>query len=218
MFTQVEENYLKSLFSLSNESGEVNVNLLSQKLGIKKPSVTSMMKKLADKKLVYYTSYKPVRLTAKGRKAAGMIIRKHRLTEMFLVEKMEFGWESVHEIAEQVEHIQSEAFFAKMDEILGFPTIDPHGSPIPDKHGRVFFKTYKTLSDCNPGETVRLAALTHSSLEFLRFLNCRELKLGTSIQILSKESFDKSMRVTYDNHTSETLSFTVSEKLLVESC
>ncbi len=216
MFTPAEENYLKTLLSLANEQGEVNVNILSQKLGIRKPTVTSMMKKLSDKNLVHYISYKPIRLTPKGKKAAGMILRKHRLTEMFLVEKMGFGWESVHAIAEQVEHIQSEAFFAKMDEILGFPSIDPHGSPIPDKNGRINFKTYRKLSECLIGETVRLEALTHSSLEFLNFLNSRSLKLGTEIKILKIESYDLSMCVRYKNHLSETLSHIVCEKLLVE--
>src|ERR1035438_9045485 len=119
MISLTEENYLKSLFNLANNAGEVNVNELSKQLGIKMPTVTSMMKKLAEKKLVLYESYKPVKLTDKGKKEAGLIIRKHRLTEMFLVEKMGIGWEDVHEIAEQVEHIQSPEFFRKMDELLG---------------------------------------------------------------------------------------------------
>ncbi len=137
MFTLAEENYLKGLFHLANEHGEVGVNDLSRHLGIKMPTVNSMVKKLSDKGLVHYESYKPLRLTLTGRKEAALIIRKHRLTEMFLVEKMGFGWEHIHEIAEQVEHIKSPEFFEKMDELLGYPTTDPHGSPIPDKHGRM---------------------------------------------------------------------------------
>ena len=127
MISLTEENYVKALFNLSNESGEVNVNELSKWLQIKMPTVTSMMKKLAEKKLVHYESYKPLRLTEKGKKEAALIIRKHRLTEMFLVEKMGFGWENVHEIAEQVEHIHSPDFFEKMDELLGFPKMDQIG-------------------------------------------------------------------------------------------
>src|SRR5882672_396420 len=119
MNSQTEENYLKALFNLANEKGETSVNELSRLLGIKMPTVTSMMKKLAEKKLVHYESYKPLRLTEKGKKEAALVIRKHRLTEMFLVEKMGFGWEEVHDIAEQVEHIRSAAFFDKMDELLG---------------------------------------------------------------------------------------------------
>jgi len=140
MYSLTEENYLKALFNLANEAGEVNVNELSKNLAIKMPTVTSMMKKLAAKKLVHYESYKPLRLTEKGKKEAGLIIRKHRLTEMFLTKKMGFGREEVHEIAEQIEHIQAPAFFERMDAMLNFPKVDPHGSPIPDKNGRIISK------------------------------------------------------------------------------
>ena len=115
MISLTEENYLKALFNLANDSGEVNVNELSKQLDIKMPTVTSMMKKLAEKKLVHYESYKPLRLTEKGKKEAALVVRKHRLTEMYLVDKMGFGWEEVHDIAEQVEHVRSAAFFDKID-------------------------------------------------------------------------------------------------------
>jgi len=216
MNSLVEENYLKALFNMSRESGEVNVNELSKRLGIKMPSVTSMMKKLAGKKLVHYESYKPLRLTEEGEKEAGIIIRKHRLTEIFLVQKMGFGWEEVHEIAEQVEHIQSPVFFEKMNELLGFPTFDPHGSPIPDKNGEMAHVEYHKLSDCKIGEKVVLSAVVNTSVEFLTFLNNHEIKLGTKIKILLIEPFDQSMTVSYGNKTSQTLSHTVCERLLVE--
>ena len=132
MFSSIEENYLKALYNLSDEEGEVSTLALSQSLEIKMPTVNSMMKKFYTKGLVYYQSYKPIRLTEKGKKEAALILRKHRLTEMYLVEKMGFSWEDVHEIAEQVEHIHSEKFFNKMDELLDYPKFDPHGSPIPD--------------------------------------------------------------------------------------
>ena len=140
MYSLTEENYLKALFNIANETGEVNVAVLSKRLDIKMPTVTSMMKKLSEKKLVHYESYKPLHLTEKGKKEAGLIIRKHRLIEMFLVDKMKLGWEDVHDIAEQIEHIQSSVFFEKMDELLGYPKVDPHGSPIPDKNGKVVWK------------------------------------------------------------------------------
>lgn len=216
MNSLTEENYLKALFNLGNETGEVNVNELSKSLAIKMPTVTSMMKKLAEKKLVYYESYKPLRLTEKGRIEAGIIIRKHRLTEMFLVEKMKFGWEEVHDIAEQVEHIQSALFFEKMDELLGYPKIDPHGSPIPDKNGKMIWKEYSKLSDCRVGETVKLAAVINTSSDFLKYLNSREMQLGLKMQIKSIEAFDKSMVVFYEKHPTETLSHLVCERLLVE--
>jgi DtxR family transcriptional regulator, Mn-dependent transcriptional regulator len=166
--------------------------------------------------LVHYESYKPLRLTEKGKKEAGLIIRKHRLTEMFLVEKMKLGWEDVHDIAEQIEHIQSSVFFEKMDEQLGYPKVDPHGSPIPDKNGRIVWKDYNKLSDCKVGETVRLAAVINTSSEFLKFLNTREMHLGLSIKIKSIEPFDKSIIVCYGKRQAEMLSNIVCERLLVE--
>lgn len=216
MHSNTEENYLKALFNLANEKGEVTVNDLSRQLNIKMPTVNSMIKKLADKKLVYYETYKPARLTEKGKREAGLIIRKHRLTEMFLVEIMSFGWEQVHEIAEQVEHIQSPVFFEKMDAMLGFPTVDPHGSPIPDKNGKVAWKQYKTLSECQAADIVKLSAVIHSSGEFLQFLNSRGLHLGLKLKIKSIEQFDGSMMVSYGKHAQEILSSKVCERLLVE--
>ncbi len=216
MNSLTEENYLKALFNLSNNTGEVNVNELSKSLNIKMPTVTSMMKKLAEKKLVHYESYKPLRLTEKGKKEAGIIIRKHRLTEMFLVEKMKFGWEEVHDIAEQLEHIQSVVFFEKMDELLGYPKIDPHGSPIPDENGKMIWKEYSKLSDCKTGDTVKLSAVINTSSDFLKYLNSRDMQLGLKIKVKSIEAFDKSMVVTYGKHQIETLSHIVCDRLLVE--
>ncbi len=217
MNSLAEENYLKAMFSLSNDKGEVNVNDLSKRLGIKMPTVTSMMKKLSTKRLVHYESYKPLRLTEKGKKEAALIIRKHRLTEMFLVEKMGFGWEQVHDIAEQIEHIQSPEFFAKMDELLGFPKLDPHGSPIPDKNGKMIWGAYSKLSECKKGDTVKIVAVVNTSEDFLKFLNSRKIYLGLKMKIKFVESFDQTMVVSYDKHSSETLSHTVCERLMVTS-
>lgn len=216
MYSLTEENYLKALFNMANETGEVNVAELSKRLKIKMPTVTSMMKKLSVKKLVHYESYKPLRLTDKGKKEAGLIIRKHRLTEMFLVDKMKLGWEDVHDIAEQVEHIQSLVFFEKMDELLGYPKLDPHGSPIPDKNGKIVWKEYSKLSNCKVGEIVKLAAVINTSTEFLKFLNTREMRLGLKIKIISIEPFDKSMVVMYGKRQTEVLSNVACERLLVE--
>ncbi|MFT3979512.1 MAG: metal-dependent transcriptional regulator [Ferruginibacter sp.] len=216
MHSYTEENYLKALFNLANEKGEVSVNELSKNLGIKMPTVNSMMKKLAEKKLVHYETYKPLRLTEKGKKEAGLIIRKHRLTEMFLVQVMDFGWEQVHDVAEQMEHLHAPGFFEKMDEMLGYPTIDPHGSPIPDKTGKISWVQYDKLSDCKAGDTVQLAAVIQGTDEFFTFLSSRELQLGVKIKIKSVEAFDGSMQVSYLKKTGETLSHTVAERLLVE--
>jgi DtxR family Mn-dependent transcriptional regulator len=218
MISQTEENYLKALWNIASAKGEATVNELSKQLEIKMPTVNSMMKRLAEKGLVIYESYKPLKLTDKGKKLAAIIIRKHRLTEMYLVEKMGFGWEEVHDIAEQVEHIQSATFFDKMDELLGYPKVDPHGSPIPDKNGKIEseqYVRYIKLSDCKVGETVTFMAVSHSSDDLLKFLTSRELTLGARIKIKSVEAFDDSMTVSYAGRKSEMLSNKVCDKLLV---
>ena len=216
MISLTEENYLKALFRLAADTGEVSVNDLSKHLDIKMPTVTSMMKKLAEKKLVHYESYRPLRLTEKGKKEAALVVRKHRLTEMFLVQKMGFGWEEVHDIAEQVEHVRSPVFFDKIDELLGFPKLDPHGEPIPDKNGKFAWVAYDKLSDCRGGETVRVSAVLQTSSEFLKFLTQRGIRLGTVLKIISVEPFDGTMLVSYGGRNAESLSQTVSERILVE--
>jgi DtxR family Mn-dependent transcriptional regulator len=217
MISQAEENYLKVLRLLSDANGVATVNEIGKELNIKMPTVNSMMKKLSEKGLVYYESYKPIKLTPEGEKEAALIIRKHRLTEMYLVEKMGFGWEQVHSIAEQVEHIQSPEFFAKMDELLGYPSVDPHGSPIPDIEGNMDWVAYRKLSECQEGESVKVVAVINSSDEFLKFLNSREIHLELKMSIKSIELFDQSMVVSYKNHPSETLSHMVCERLLVDT-
>lgn len=216
MASQTEENYLKALFNLANEKDEVNISELAAQLQVSMPTVNSMVKTLQKNGWLIYEKYKPVTLTPTGKRDAALVIRKHRLTEMFLVNKMGFGWEEVHEIAEQVEHIHAPKFFERMDEMMGFPTIDPHGSPIPDKQGRIQEVNYLSLSDCKAGQTVILAALTNSSSEFLEFLNGRNLSLGIELTIKSKEAYDQSIVVSYLNHPRETLSEKVCEKLLVK--
>ncbi len=216
MASLAEENYLKALYSISNQKEGVNASDLSSLLKVSLPTVNSMMKNLNRQGLVDYEKYKPLKLTENGKKEAALVLRKHRLTEMFLVDKMGFGWEEVHEIAEQLEHIVSPVLFERMDELLDFPTIDPHGSPIPDRNGEIELRSYKKLSDCLKGEIVRLEAISHDSSDFLKFLNTKDLKLGVIIEIKSIESFDKSMNVSYSNHLTYTFSQIVCENLLVK--
>lgn len=216
MASAVIENYLKALYTLANEAGEINLSDLSVHLGVSKPTVNGMVKTLMQEGWVKYERYKPLYLTKKGRKAAALVIRKHRLTEMYLVEKMGFGWNEVHNIAEQVEHIKAPEFFDRMDKLLDFPRFDPHGSPIPDKEGNIVEHDYKKLSECHVGDHVRLVALNYSSKEFLDFLDSREISLKLELQIKSFEPFDNSMLVGYHRHASETLSQKVCERLLVE--
>lgn len=216
MNSLVEENYLKALFHLSrNGRGEVNVKDLSKHLEIKMPTVNSMMKKLAEKDLVIYESYKPLRLSEKGILKASLIVRKHRLTEMFLVQEMGFGWEQVHEIAEQIEHIQSPLFFDKMDELLNYPKFDPHGSPIPDKEGKFDTTNYQKLAEFKKGDEVEVCAVTGSSDEFLKYLNSKNIQLNDRIKIIDLEEFDGTMTVQFlKNERIETFSNHVTQRLL----
>ncbi|MBU4538684.1 MAG: metal-dependent transcriptional regulator [Weeksellaceae bacterium] len=215
MISLTEENYLKAIFHLINDENTVTVNELSKFLNVKMPSVNNMMKKFADKNWVHYESYKPLKITDSGKKQAALVVRKHRLTEMFLVEKMNFGWENVHEIAEQLEHIHSETFFDKMDEILNYPKFDPHGEPIPDKDGNVIAQDLKKLSSCEVGEHVIFTAVTITDDDFLSFLNEKKLVLGKKIEILNIEKFDKTMSVKIQGNKT-VLSKMVCEKILVK--
>ena len=215
MNSLTEENYLKAIFHLLDSENQVTVNELSKFLQIKMPSVNSMMKKFADKNWVIYETYKPIKVTELGRKEAAIVVRKHRLTEMFLVEKMGFGWENVHEIAEQLEHVHSEDFFDKMDEILNFPKVDPHGEPIPDKDGIIITQNLKKLSECKVNDMVILTSVTISTDDFLNYLNQRNLALGEEILIKNIEKFDGSMQIVFSDRT-EILSKMVCEKLLVK--
>ncbi|QRY57583.1 iron (metal) dependent repressor, dtxr family protein [Sphingobacterium siyangense] len=215
MISQTEENYLKALYNLTYLKGDANVNEISKRLDIKMPTVNSMMKKLADKGFVHYESYKPLRLTEEGKKEAALIIRKHRLTEMYLVEKMGFAWDEVHQIAEQIEHIHSPEFFSKMDELLGYPTVDPHGSPIPDSNGVMPLENYVFLNSCKVGDIVTLMAVQPSSKELLQYLTAKDLELGTTLIIKSIEPFDASITVEYKARPIEVLSSKVTATLLV---
>lgn len=215
MISQTEENYLKALLALTSLNGETSVNEVSKHLDLKMPTVNSMIKRLAEKNLVLYESYKPLKLTKEGKKQAALIVRKHRLTELFLVEKMGFSRDEVHSIAEQIEHIQSSEFFERMDKLLGYPKIDPHGSSIPDKDGNIASDHYLPLSTCHAGDIVTLMALQQSSEQLLKFLSSKELAFGTVLQIRFLELFDNSMVITYGHNREEVLSREVCEMLLV---
>lgn len=213
--TLTEENYLKALFHVVDHEGKVTINELSKFLNVKMPSVNNMMKKFAEKNWVVYETYKPLKVTENGRREAALVVRKHRLTEMFLVKKMNFGWENVHEIAEQLEHVHSAVFFDKMDEILDHPKFDPHGEPIPDKDGNIIAQNLQKLSNCNVGETVVFASVTLSDDAFLNYLTERNLLLNKKINILKIESFDRSFTVEVDGKQ-EVLSRKATDKILVK--
>lgn len=213
--TLTEENYLKALFHLADSESKVTINELSKFLNVKMPSVNNMMKKFSEKKWVVYETYKPLIVTEKGKREAALVVRKHRLTEMFLVKKMNFGWESVHEIAEQLEHVHSKIFFDKMDEILDYPRIDPHGEPIPDKDGNIISLNLQKLTGCKVGEEVVFASVTLSDDAFLNYLTERKILLNTKLKILKIEDFDKSITVDIDGKI-EVLSKKATDKILVK--
>jgi len=213
--SSTEENYLKALFSLANEANEISVSDLSQALNVSNPTANSMVKRLSEKEWVEYKKYRPIRITEKGMKLAASIIRKHRLTEMYLVEKMGFGWEEVHEIAEQIEHIHSPAFFNRMDEVLGSPITDPHGSPIPDKNGKIHQHNYSPLSSMREGKRFVIKGLNDSSKEFLEFLNDKRIELGSILKIIRIEKFDNTMEVALRDDSRLILSPEVTKRLLV---
>lgn len=213
--TLTEENYLKAFFHLANDKNEVAINEISKFLHVKMPTVNNMMKKFAEKNWIIYESYKPIKITESGRKEAALVVRKHRLTEMFLVKIMNFGWETVHEIAEQLEHVHSPIFFDKMDEILNYPKLDPHGEPIPDKEGNIIAQDLKKLSQCKVGDIVNFSAVTTSDDDFLTFLNERNMHLNQNLEIIKIEKYDQSMTIKVDEKL-EVLSHLVCEKLLVK--
>ena len=216
MASPTEENYLKALFNLANEQGELSLSDLANQVQVSLPTANSMVKSLRRQNWVHYEKYKPLTLTEEGKAMAISIIIKHRLTEMFLLKMMNFGWEEVHEVAEQVEHIHAPKFFERMDEILGYPSVDPHGSPIPDRHGNLEKQSFQPLTVVLPGQRAKLHALTNSSTAFLAYLNSKALTLGSSIEIISIEQFDQSRVVRYTGHPTETLTEKVCERLLVQ--
>ena len=215
MATITIENYLKALYNLNQDSSAISLTDLSKEMNVSAPTVNNMIKKLQDKGWVAYQKYKPIKLTKEGAIQAAAIIRKHRLTEMFLVKIMGFGWEEVHDIAEQIEHIKSDDFFDRMDELLGFTKIDPHGSPIPDKNGKIIEQHYKTLAQIEPNIKVTIVALKNSSFELLDYLNNKKIKLGDTIQIISIEPFDKSCSILLEETVRMTMTQQVCSCLLV---
>ena len=196
MYSQSEENYLKAIFLLAKGTNKiVNTNQLAKKLQTKASSITDMVKKLSDKDLVDYQKYKGASLTKGGEKIALSILRKHRLWETFLVEKLNFSWDRVHEIAEQLEHIQSDELVDNLDAFLDFPKTDPHGDPIPDKEGNILHRERQVLSTLPIGSKVVLMGLKNSSDDFLRYLDNRNLSLGDMMEIMDVEAYDQSLQI-----------------------
>lgn len=211
-----EENYLKSIYHLTTSIDiEVSTNAIAEMMETKASSVTDMLKKLADKDLVNYKKYQGVSLTDAGKLSAKMIVRKHRLWEVFLVEKLDFSWDEVHDIAEQLEHIKSEKLINKLDDFLGNPTEDPHGDPIPDAQGRIIAIEKQLLSELLTNQSGICIGVKDNSSEFLKYLDKQQIGLGTKIEILVKETFDLSLKIKV-NETEFTISNKIASNLFVK--
>ena len=214
--THSEENYLKAIYHLTVQlEAEVPTNAIAEMMETKASSVTDMLKKLADKALINYIKYQGVSLTEKGTHAAKMIVRKHRLWEVFLVEKLAFTWDEVHDIAEQLEHIKSEQLINKLDDFLGNPTEDPHGDPIPDAQGKITKIEKLLLSELAESETAICVGVKDSSADFLQYLNKQKIALGAVIKVLGRENFDASLHLII-NDTPLTVSSKIAGNLYVK--
>ena len=215
-YSRSEENYLKAIFHLQQKSqGGVSTNDIADSMDTKASSVTDMVKKLAAKDLVNYIKYQGVSLTDRGLKTALMVIRKHRLWEVFLVEKLGFNWDQVHEVAEQLEHIKSPLLIQRLDEFLGFPKYDPHGDPIPDEHGQFTETKKEPLCDAPIGTTGVVVAVQDSGTAFLKYLDKVGISIGSKIKVEDVVEFDGSMDITIDQKKSITVSKTVAENIWV---
>ena len=200
MATQAEENYIKAIFKITERNqGSANTNAIATHLSTSAASVTDMLKRLSDKEYFHYEKYKGVYLTSKGIKMATKLIRKHRLWEVFLTNKLGFSWEEVHDIAEQLEHVQSEALIDKLDEYLGFPKYDPHGDPIPNAEGKFTIRSQIPVTDLTIGEIGFVVGVREHDTPFLQYLNQLNIHLGAQIQVLSYIEFDNSRKILVDN-------------------
>jgi DtxR family transcriptional regulator, Mn-dependent transcriptional regulator len=216
MLSYTEENYLKAIYRLS-EGGtkEVNTNAIAEILSTKAASVTDMIKKLSVKNLVGYEKYYGVTITKLGKSEALMIIRKHRLWETFLVDKLHFTWDEVHDVAEQLEHIQSALLIEKLDEYLGFPTADPHGHPIPDKNGKLHIVRQIQLSDALVNKKFVIRSVKDGSPSLLQYLSKIGVYIGATVVILEKVEFDGSLEIVIDGKKKAFISRDAGENLLV---
>jgi DtxR family transcriptional regulator, Mn-dependent transcriptional regulator len=217
VLTQAEENYLKIIFKIiEKDASSVGTNAIAAKMQTSAASVTDMLKRLAEKELVQYEKYKGATLTEKGAKIATNLIRKHRLWEVFLVDKLGFAWDEVHEFAEELEHIQGDSLIARLDKYLNYPKYDPHGDPIPDAEGKWLHQKQVVLASLQLGEKGVISGVQDHSVAFLQYLNQMQLTLGTSIEIQSFFPYDQSVKLLVgDSKESILISEKVSKNLMV---
>lgn len=216
MITLTEENYIKAIYHLaSNGENTVNTNAIAEAMQTKASSVTDMIKKLSAKNFTDYKKYQGVTLTAQGKRVAINIIRKHRLWEVFLVEKLNFSWDEVHEVAEHLEHIKSEKLVDQLDAFLEYPTQDPHGDPIPNKEGKFQHIEKVVLAKAEVGSSYKCVGVDDTSTTFLKYLDSNHIGLGTIITVKHKEPFDHSVKIALDA-TEIVVSQSVAKNLYVK--
>jgi DtxR family Mn-dependent transcriptional regulator len=214
-YSASKENYIKAVFHLQQEQENVTTNALAEALQTKPASVTDMLKKLKTQKLLQYEKYRGVKLTGEGRKVAVQIIRKHRLWEYFLVEKLQFGWEEVHDIAEELEHISSKKLIDRMDAFLDFPQSDPHGDPIPDINGKMPALQQSAVSDMPLNSIGMVNGISDQSAEMLELLKHKNIQLGTRLEIKKKFEVDGSVEIKIRSQQPVNISEHVAKNLLV---
>lgn len=214
-YSTSEENYIKAIFHLQGVEGTVTTNELAHELKTKPASVTDMMKKLKVKKLLHYQPYQGFRLSPEGNKVALGIVRRHRLWEFFLAEKLKFTWDEVHAVAEDLEHVSSKKLIDKLDEFLGFPRVDPHGDPIPDMHGRIETSKQVCITELPLNKVATVSHVSDQSSEILELLQHKNITIGTRLEIKKKFDFDHSMEicVTARGKTRQPAPFNISEQL-----
>lgn len=216
MNSYTEENYLKSIYHLSlTGEGSVSTNSIAAALNTKAASVTDMLKKLAEKQLINYAKYQGVSLTGEGKNIAINIVRKHRLWEFFLVEKLKFKWDEVHELAEELEHITSVELIDRLDQFLDFPKYDPHGDPIPDNKGRIKTNELKPISLLAVNHGGIIMGVREHATAFLQYLDKIQLNIGKKVQVTDIISYDQSVVLTVNDHSSVTISREVAKNILV---
>ena len=216
MNSQSEEDYLKALYHLETDYDAVSTNSIADYLDMKPSSVTDMLKKLAEKKYINYEKYKGTSLTKRGRLVALSIIRKHRLWETFLVEKLGFGWDQVHIIAEQLEHIKSEELIENLDNFLGSPKYDPHGDPIPNKDGKIEKMNQKLLVELKADQKGIITGVKKGTTSLLNYLDKEKIKLGDSVKVIEILEFDGTYIVEI-NKRKLTFSEKICQNLLLET-
>jgi len=217
MASETEENYIKAIFKITEKNqGTANTNAIAAHLSTSPASVTDMLKRLSNKEYFHYEKYKGVYLTSKGKEMATQLIRKHRLWEVFLVDKLGFSWDQVHDIAEQLEHVNSDDLITKLDDYLGHPKYDPHGDPIPNADGKFTLRNQVTLHNVEKNDAGTVVGVREHDTPFLQFLNQLGIKLGTKIKVLNHIDYDHSMKVLIDDQTEQVLSHKACTNLFIK--